>query len=907
LKADQNPYSLYLDLVQKPARYIGGEHFSIKKDWEKIKAKVALCFPDTYEIGMSHLGYKILYDELNQHKDILAERCFTPWLDMENLMRENHLDLVSLESFKPLKEFDLLGFSLQYEMSYTNILNMLDLGGVEVLQKDRKETDPIIICGGPCATHPEPLADFVDLFVIGDGEDVFKAIALYIGIEKNKGVSKSTILEHLATWKGVYVPQFYEVEQKDYFEIVTGPKANQLGVVQFPIQRFTISDLNKYPFPTKSPIPHLTAIFDRFAVELARGCTEGCRFCQAGMIYRPVRERSPKDVVSKVMEGIKNGGFDEASLTCLSTADYSAVTPLILELLDQLKEDRSSLGISSLRAYGLDEKIFDKLAAVKNTSLTFAPEAGTQRMRNVINKNVSEKDLMKTAENVFSRGWKKMKLYFMIGLPTETDEDVLGIMETAKLAKNEAKKCGVHNSQITVSVSSFVPKPHTPFQWAPMISLEEINRKQNLLFGYSKRYGLNFRKHESRVSVFEGLVARGDRKIGKLIHLAWSRGARFDGWNEGFKYDLWIQAVSDLGINLSMYLNTIPLDVELPWNHIDIGLHERFLVMEWKKATKSKLSLPCGKVAGMIVHHSDLTELEKTFDIDKKRLVCYNCGVECDLKGMVEERRDYLTEMKEPEAEEVVVFENENIPSVETPKLPTPASFHFRYRISFEKLGPMSFISHLDLQKVMHRIFKRADIKIAYSKGFRPRPLFSFGPALSLGISSFNEYFEVKTMNKWDDLENYLSKLQMNSENGIFFNQIQEMGNKDSSIQQATVSHEYFFPTESTDSLDERISDYLKQDSIKVEKIHHKTKKVRTYDLKDYITGFEKMKLLSSDDKWQLVDQVSPCIGLDGIKLKIKVDNGQTIGPNDLKKHLNDLGFKTYRPIKIASKLEMLN
>ena len=501
-----NPYASFLDTLEKPARYIGGEHFLIKKDWDKITGKVALCFPDTYEIGMSHLGYKILYEELNKNEDICAERAFCPWVDMEKEMRERELPLVTLESFRPLSDFDIVGFSLQYEMSYTNILNMLDLGGITIYQSEREDHEPFVIAGGPCATHPEPLADFCDFFVIGDGEQIFTKIARYIGHARSQGIKREQILFELAKQKGIYVPSFYDTDicDKSGLQYVSSPKVEFDGEIAPTIERFFVDSLKDYPFPTKSPIPHLTAIFDRFSVELSRGCTEGCRFCQAGMIYRPVRERKPDDVTKLVMDGLKNGGFDEASLTCLSTADYSAVTPLIVDLLDKLSKEKATLGISSLRAYGLDNRVLDKLAEVKNSSLTFAPEAGSERMRKVINKNVKESDMLQTAEDVFSRGWKKMKLYFMIGLPTEEDEDVIAIMETGQKAKQIAqKKCGVGNPAITISVSTYVPKPHTPFQWAHMMNLDEIIRKQNLLKDYAVKFGLNFRKHCSKISHVE--------------------------------------------------------------------------------------------------------------------------------------------------------------------------------------------------------------------------------------------------------------------------------------------------------------------------------------------------------------------------------------------------------------------
>ncbi|WP_437965501.1 TIGR03960 family B12-binding radical SAM protein [Sorangium sp. So ce260] len=634
-----HPYASFLDQVEKPARYAGGEVGSVVKDWSSVEARVCLAFPDVYDIGMSHLGFKILYKLLNDDPRTLAERCYAPWVDMEAQLVKRGLPLVSLESARPLRDFDVVGFSLQFELTYSNILTMLHLGGVPLRAADRGEDDPIVIAGGPTATHPEPIAPFLDALVIGDGEEKATEVALLWTRLKREGVPRRERLVAIARLGAVYVPSLYatRLDPDTGFEVVDRPLVSG---IPFPIERALV-DLNKYPFPDESPAGGPEAIFDRMSIEIARGCTEGCRFCQAGMIYRPVRERDPEQIVETVMRAVQKSGQDEVSLTALSTADVSCISPLVKKVTERLTKERISLGVSSLRAYGLEPDLLDELKRVRATGLTFAPEAGTQRMRDVVNKNVTEEQLLETAERVFSRGWGKMKLYFMIGLPTETDEDVRGIVETGARAAGAGRRAAGKGKpvDVTVSVSTHVPKPHTPFQWAAMDTLSEVGRKQQLLKETVRPYrAVTLKTHEANASVLEGIFARGDRPLADVLERAWRSGARFDSWDDQLELSVWEEAFTHTGVERAKYLGTLPVTARLPWDHIDVGLEEGFLAKEYRKALQSRLSPPCGKVAGMFVHHTNLDDARA----DTRRLVCYDCGVACDMTQMRDERLTFL-------------------------------------------------------------------------------------------------------------------------------------------------------------------------------------------------------------------------------------------------------------------------
>jgi radical SAM family uncharacterized protein/radical SAM-linked protein len=756
-----HPYASFLDKVEKPTRYTGSEHGSRKKDWASVDARVCLAFPDIYDIGMSHLGFRMLYKILNDHERTLAERAYAPWIDMQRELRAHGKLLVSLESARPLCDFDVVGFSLQFELTYTNILGMLELGGIPLRSSARSEHDPLVLAGGPVGTHAEPMAPFLDAILIGDGEEAATEIALAWTQAKREGLSRFERLARIAALPGVYVPSLYRtaIDADSGLEVVTEslhPSA------PLPVKRRLLEDISRFPFPDDGPVGGPEAIFDRMSIEIARGCTEGCRFCQAGMIYRPVRERDPVEVIETVQRALDKSGQDQVSLTALSTADVSAISPLIKNLAAKTAPERVSLGVASLRAYGLAEDLLDDLGKVRASGLTFAPEAGTQRMRDVINKNVTEAQLMETAERSFSRGFDKMKLYFILGLPTEEDEDVLGIVDVGKNALGVGKRLK-RNVKVTVSVSTHVPKPHTPFQWCAMDPLSEVERKQHLLRDAVRKVrGLNLRLHDATTSVLEGVLARGDRRLGDVIERAYLGGARFDSWDDQFRLDLWQEALEHFGIQQGVYLGTIPVTARVPWDHLDVGLEPGFLAREYRRALKSRLSPPCGKVAGTFIHPTNVEDAVA----QTKRLVCYDCGVACDLGKMREERVVFLRKLgaeKRPVLLPVVqepavagaalaVEGAAPAPPKGRPRKARPEAFRpirpggppVGYRLRFEKTGPAALLGHLDLARELPRALRRSGVRIRYSEGFHPKPDLSFGPALSLGVASLDEYVDAR-------------------------------------------------------------------------------------------------------------------------------------------------------------------
>ncbi len=668
-----------LSVVEKPSRYLGGEVNMIRKDRSACRLSFALAFPDAYEVGMSHLGLQILYAVLNSDPSIVAERFYAPWPDMEDRMRAVGMRLSSMESRTALRDFDIVGFSLQYELSYTNVLNMLDLGGVPLRSVDRREGDPLVIAGGPCAFNPAPFSPFFDAVVIGEGEEVVMEIARAVREGKERGYGRGKRLAVLSEIEGVYVPAAH------------GAAAG--------IRKRIVKDLDAWRLPARPLVPLMNTIHDRVTLEIARGCTRGCRFCQAGMVWRPLRERSPDVLKAMAEEMLCATGYDEVSLLALSAGDYSKIEHVLSDFMDRFSERRIAIGLPSLRVETLSRKLIEEIRKVRKTSFTLAPEAGTQRLRDVINKGNTEDDLLETARRVFEGGWRSIKLYFLIGIPGEREEDLEGIADLAYRVLRE----GQSKRQVGLALSTFVPKPHTPFQWCRQAELEEVVEKHRFFKKRLAHRNLVLKWHDGRMSYLEGIFSRGDERLADLIERAYRRGCRFDGWSDAFRFESWQEALTETGIRAADYLRSRGIDEPLPWAGIDCGITKEFLLREYGRAQAGLLTPDC--------RGGD----------------CRACGV-CDFESV------RIVEAKEP-------AEPADRPSEMKKKTGgTPG----KWRIRFAKVGEARFLSHLEVASALIRAIRQSGITIAHTEGFHPHPKLSFAHATAVGMESTGEYADLQ-------------------------------------------------------------------------------------------------------------------------------------------------------------------
>lgn len=782
-----------LQHVSRPARYIGGEMNQVIKGNYRIH--FCLAFPDIYEIGMSHLGLRILYHYLNRETDIFAERVFAPWPDLEKELRSRGIPLVSLETKTPLRDFDAIGFSLQYQLEYTNVLTMLDLASMPVFSHERGEDAPFIIAGGPQVFNPEPVADFFDIMVIGDGENILPSLLRELSDLRGKGLSRREILQALSPMPGLYIPSLATLERfSGTGQLIVKDYKRQ----PFPIPKNLLPDLDKYPFPADIIVPHTDIVHNRISVEIARGCTQGCRFCQAGFIYRPVRERSPQSIFQTITDSIQSTGYREVSLTSLSPADFSSIGDLVTYLVSYYAPQQISFHLSSLRVYGLSRQITEELSKQRKTGFTIAPEAGTQRMRDVINKNITEEDIFTGARNAFENGWELIKLYTMIGLPFETMEDVEGIADLAiRLLKLGESIIG-KRARINLSVSTFVPQPFTPFQWVPFISEEEFNRKRDLLFQRLKPYKrIKFDFNDYFTSWLEALHARGDRQLSQVIYHAWKKGTRLDAWREHIRRDAWEEAVSrflpEFLPQLQGYSPTDPF----PWDHIDSGVKKAFLLKEFQRAEKVRVTIPCEQPA--------VKEFfaKKQAIFHEKPYVCYQCGLNCNLPELREKQKQELKFLEEA---------IRHIEQSHSEKKNEETTYLFR----FEKKAPLHLLSHLNIMQVIVRLFQRIGHPVAFSLGMNPKPRLSLGRALALGVESLDEWGLV-TLQKHADPELLKNLLNQAAPAGMRFLLM--------TIPRGKISFHEFFHYHSFQltvpgnvlpfhRMEEKIVSYLQQDTV---------------------------------------------------------------------------------------------
>lgn len=825
-------YGDWLLNIQRPVRYIGNEHGQIKKPWDSASSKIALAFPDLYEIGMSHLGLRLLYQVLNSQPDILCERVFMPWFDMEEAIRQRSIPLVSLENAKPLSEFDILGFSLQYELSYTNCLAMLDLSGIPLRADGRKDPNPLIIGGGPIACHPEPMAPFFDLFFLGEAEELLPEILRKESSWRREGISREERLKRFSRLEPCYVPALHQAFEIDGRRVV-GKDDDEPAA-----QKAWIENLSEQPDGGCGPVPAVEAVFDRISLEVMRGCTQGCRFCQAGMIYRPIRERSPLNTAETLKAAIERTGWDEASLTALSPADHSSLAELFRQSAQAAQERNVSISISSIRAYGLEDSLLDDLRTGRGGGLTFAPEAGTQKMRNLVNKNITTGDLLETIEKVAQRGWSRIKLYFMIGLPEETDEDIEAIVSLGKKAAKAARRGAKGKApRITCAVSTFVPKPHTPLQWAPMISKEEILRRHTLLRRAAGGANIGLRFHPAETTYLEAILCRGDRRLAPVIEEAFALGSRFDSWEEKLDPDLWHRTLDKHEIDPNAYLNGYPLDSRLPWDHLDMCISKKFLQREFRRAMSFEPTPPCG-----------------VLNKKSESIICHNCGINCGLEDMKKKALATPVTNGSPTSKgadslaiAATTHINKTPPQIVstnddcTKPLGTEPSTS--YRISYLQNGPATLWGHLSLIRHIPRSLRRAGLELQYSQGFHPKPRIIYAPPLPMGWKGLNEGADIKLENPpaISD-EDLIKNLETACPTGLRITEIVHLPRKTPSISKSVRGMDVIFDVRtknphSEEKIRNRVARFWETPEI-LQEVQTK-KKTKTIDLKTLASHIE--------------------------------------------------------------------